>query len=231
MRYAARTGLEHCAPEQWGQLALASDEPRAVGAAVVGLTRVADATWRDLCLSALGRVWAQAGTLDDQRTLIRALQLVLVRWERPDDAVQAAWGARVFAAHGSGTASRTASASGWRSPSGPAATGRALERMAEADTQEEGLFHAFALLDARAGWTLERRQAWISWMGLRGLRMKGGASIGNYVRNLRKRAAEALTEDERRSLARALAIEPKEEAPAIEASFVQSWSEAEVLPS
>jgi putative heme-binding domain-containing protein len=159
------------------------------------------------------------------------LQLVLVRWERPSEATQAGWGARVFAAHGTGDALtdreriRLAIALGE-----PAATARALERMVEADSQEEGLFHSFALLDARAGWTLERRQAWISWMGLRGLRMQGGASIGNYVRNLRKRAAEVLTEDERRSLAQALALEPREDAPVIEASFVQSWSEQEVLP-
>ncbi len=231
VRFAARTGLEHCAPEAWGQLALASDEPRAVGAAVVGLARTADGTWRDLCLSALSRVWSRAATLEDQRTLLRALQLVLVRWERPSEATQAGWGARVFAAHGTGDALtdreriRLAIALGE-----PAATARALERMVEADSQEEGLFHAFALLDARAGWTLERRQAWISWMGLRGLRMQGGASIGNYVRNLRKRAAEVLTEDERRSLAQALALEPREDAPVIEASFVQSWSEQEVLP-
>lgn len=232
VRHAARVALEHTPVEAWAQGGLTHSAPLVVAGSVIGLARSAGDQWKAASLASLARTWESAlATKLEEGVHLRALQLLCIRWGLPDEEHQQAWRKRLGVRWGAGGGDldrdrlRLLVALGE-----PRAVPLALKNLLGATSGDEALFYAFVLLDAKQGWTIERRRSWFTWMGTRGLELPGGHSLEKYVRNLRSEAAGRLSDAERQSLAAVLKLEPEPKSVAIEANFVNAWLDEELRP-
>lgn len=232
VRHAARVVLEQSPAESWASLGLDQSSPIAVAGSVIALARSASASWKDKSLAALERTWEGAyETVVGEGAHLRALQLACIRWGLPEEEQMRAWSKRLSLRWGAPNDELDRDRLRLMVALGePRAVPLALKNLLEAGSGSEALFYAFVLLDAKEGWTLERRRAWFTWMGTRGLELPGGKSLEKYVRNLRTEGAARLTEGERLSLASILKLEPQLEVSAVEANFVHAWLGEELLP-
>ena len=115
----------------------------------------------------------------------------------------------------------------------PSAVPKTMALLAKAPTQEEQIEYVAALRNVRTGWTPELRQAYFSWFPRAGL-LKGGASLGGFIRQMKNDAVATLTPEEK------VALKPILEAPAETVSpiaaqaprpVVKEWKVEELAPS
>jgi len=109
---------------------------------------------------------------------------------------------------------------------------KTLALMAAAPTQEEQMHYAFVLRNLKSGWTLEQRRIYFSWFNLALREYKGGHSFAPYLVNIRKDAANTLSELERADLASILENRTATPAPLAPARlFVKEWTMSELEPA
>jgi putative heme-binding domain-containing protein len=114
----------------------------------------------------------------------------------------------------------------------PGVAGKTLKLLAEAPTQEEQMEYAKSLRMLKTGWTMEERNKYFSWF-LKAANFKGGASFGNFMKNIKNDAVATLTEEEKIALKPILearvnstsAIVPSKPRP-----FVKKWTVNDLVP-
>ena len=110
---------------------------------------------------------------------------------------------------------------------------RTLVLLKDAKTQEEQIWYATVLREARAGWTPERRHEYFAWFG-RAKEFKGGNSLPKFIERIGELALANVPEPERATFAALLktapapAKPPTPPAPARE--FQKAWTVAELEP-
>ena len=108
----------------------------------------------------------------------------------------------------------------------PAAVPTAMKLMLESEAQHQQIHYALVLSVAKSGWTPELRQQYFQWF-LDAASLQGGNSFTGYLKNIRARAIETLSDTEKTELADLLAREPEAIDPYAELKarpLVKKWT-------
>jgi putative heme-binding domain-containing protein len=176
------------------------------------------------------REWERAVPPQFHATMLRALELSVLRQGEPSDTQRAAvknsleiltpmpglHAAEVFVRFGV-----------------PNTIPRYLGYGESAASQEERLHYLFTLRHMKSGWTLEQRRAWIAAFRHESARAVGAHHMGVTLRYCRTEFEADLSDEERTALASDLAtLDPSATAiPAAEArAFVKAWTQADLEP-
>ena len=237
IRYAARVAIESQDPATWQSRALAAKNPVELTNAMVALCRVGNASLQLRILDAMKRLDLQKLSEPQLLDALRAYQLCFIRMGRPTDP-----------GYGPAVASRLEALYPNDDEDvnhelmqllvyleSPNVIKKSLALLEKSKTQEDQLFYAFHLRNARHGWTLEHRQALFNWLNRAQASYTGGASYKIFLQNVRKAAIATLGDDERVALGELLKppMEVVAGGPAADGpprKFVKSWAMADLTP-
>jgi len=222
IRWAARTAIEHQPISEWSEKALTGTDPAIQVEALMGLARAGgvcpshrtpqskpvDTALREKLLTALLKLDLAALPREQQLIALRAIQITLNRFDRPEEAMIQKLIARHDALFPAATPEQN-----WllcetlvylQSPSA-AAKGMAL--IAQAPGQEEQIEYARSLRMLKAGWTPATRSAYLEWF-LKAANFRGGASFSKFIEFIRNDALATFTDAEKTELAALIAKTP-----------------------
>tara|TARA_R110000850_G_scaffold81215_2_gene174671 strand:- start:5502 stop:8741 length:3240 start_codon:yes stop_codon:yes gene_type:complete len=223
IRFAARTAVEHQPTETWAQKALTESDPAKQVEALLALARVTgvcpqhrddqtpevDTAMRDKLLSAVINLDDASLDLSQQLTLQRALQIILNRFGRPDDATVAKLIEKFdpqFPAKSPEMNWLLCETLAWLQS--PTVAEKTIALMQSAPTQEEQMQYARSIRMLKAGWTPELHKAYFEWF-LKAANYKGGASFDKFIEFVRTDAVASLSEEQKTELAEILAQKPE----------------------
>jgi putative heme-binding domain-containing protein len=225
LRHAARLVLENRPVEDWIERAQAESRPRALAQIVVALAHAGDsARVRSATELALRAPLEQleCGAIVD---LLRALALIEMRLGGLPEPERSTLRARLEGIFPSGIArldrelARMLVRLGSERVVAPA-----LDLMQRASTSEEATHYAFALVEARSGWTDTQRKRFLDWLDGTAAQFEGGASFGGFMEGLRKDAWSRLGS----GLERAAISASSNAIPVPARHFVRAWTVADL---
>jgi putative heme-binding domain-containing protein len=223
VRWAARTAIESQNTGLWQAKALAEKDPATAAEALLALSRAAgkcpqhredashvvDQGVRDTLLSSLLTLDSGALSETAKHSALRALEITLNRFGRPDDKTVASLIAKFGPLFPAATPELN-----WLLCEtlvfleDPTVAKKALQLIAEAPTQEEQMEYARSLRVLKSGWTSETRTAYLEWL-LKAANYKGGASFEKFIEFIRTDAVATFTEAEKQTHAALLAKKPE----------------------
>ncbi|HEV3202862.1 MAG TPA: c-type cytochrome, partial [Gemmataceae bacterium] len=248
LRSAARVALEHQDPQTWQERALTEKDPQKAIPALLALVRVSSTdpfhrkpnalpvneALKSQLLPALEKMNWQQLTDDQRLDLLRVYAILFVRMGPPDEAARQ----RIIALLDPHFPSNHRFLNAELCQmlvylEAPGVAGKTLKLLAEAPTQEEQMEYAKSLRMLKTGWTMEERQKYFTWF-LKAANFKGGASFGNFIKNIKNDAVATLTEKEKIALKPILearvdttsAIVPSKPRP-----FVKKWTVNDLVPT
>jgi len=243
IRYAARVAIEWQGESLWLDKAFAETKPTAVINAMLAVARSNDKRSLGRAIEALNKLPLTRLTEEQQLEALRAYGLVFLRLGEPmkkpgeapavDPAIAKSVIAKVAPLIG------TASESVNREATivliylaEPSIVPKAMARLSAAQTQEDQLFYAFALRNAKAGWTADLRKQHFSWMNLAGSKYRGGSSFKKFIEQVRRDTQLGMTDAEKTALAdvikgTASVDVVKETTPR---QFIHNWQMEDILP-
>ena len=226
IRYAARVALEHQDVKLWQARVLAENDPEALITGAVGLARQGDKALQGKLLAALDGLDFGALPESLRLDLLRAWSLVFIRMGEPDSATAARLSKKLDGYYPAKTdalnrelcnllvylksptvVARTLDLmrQEGRSESGPdtgllsrnPGYGGSIAKMVASRPDIQKLHYAFALRNAKSGWTLDQRRYYFRWLNDARQRWSGGASFQGFLNNIDKDAFENASDSER----------------------------------
>lgn len=228
VRWAARTAVEHQPIAGWAEKALHEPNPGIQVEALLALARTAgidpshrkpsdppvDAAMQGKLLAAFERLdWNQLNE-EQRRSFVRALEIALVRFGRPDDATVARLVAKLDPLFPAATRELN-----WllcetlAYLQSPTVAFKGMALIEAAPTQEEQIEYARSLRFVKTGWTTESRTAYFRWLTKAASSMRGGASFDKFIEFIRNDAVATLSDAEKTALAEVLAEKPVRKSP------------------
>jgi putative heme-binding domain-containing protein len=234
IRFVARTIVEKTQAKHWIGRALEARDPSQSLEALTALIRVNPPEAENLqqrVVRSLNRLNWEDLTAFQKLHLLRNYGLVMMRLGQPSEKTLATIRKlnRYFpvAADGEGAeALNDELARLLIAADEPAAVPTAMSLMRDSAAQDQQVHYALVLSVAKSGWTTELRQQYFQWF-LDAANLQGGNSFGGYLKNIRARAIEMLSESEKTELAELLAREPEAIDPYAELKarpLVRKWS-------
>jgi len=225
VRYAARIALEHQPVEEWGERALALEDPAALMNAMIGLARHGEKDVQPRLIDALDRIDMGALDVSQKLALLRAYSLAFTRLGPGTPEIREELADRIVEWMPFGQADLDAEAlqlAVYLQHPEAAPIGIAL--LADAPSQEEQMAYAKSLRHLEKGWTRELRREFFEWF-VRAKGYKGGASFDLFVENMKKTALENTPKEEKVALKDVIEAEPPEKQTftAEPRSFVKAW--------
>ena len=221
VRWAARVAIEHQPVDTWADKALNETNPGIQVEALLALARVTgvdplhrpegfevDTQMGNKLLKALASINPKKLSFSGKLTLVRTEQIVLNRFGRPEQPMIDQLITQLdplYPATSTELNWLLTETLAWLQSPTVAAKGMAL--IEKAPAQEEQLQYARSLRMLTAGWTPELRTAYFEWF-LTAANYRGGASFEKFIEFIRKDAVEALTAEEKASMAELLARQP-----------------------
>lgn len=260
IRNAARLALEATPVTQWRAVAMHETSVRPALGAFLALARVGEKADQVPLLQALGH-WP-LGKLSDESKLnkLRVIEVSFARWGIPDEIRTNAIAKldRQFPAN-TWPLNRELSQL-LVALDAPGIVPKILDLRDAAETQEEQLHYQAVLRKAKSGWTIDDRKRYFAWFNrpqqqdggneyIRrsvkhpdyfvkwfkdvGLEAGNGASLDNFLKNLRKEAVASLSDNEKGELAAVIAGQEKVPAKASvkKRDFVKDWKTDDLLPA
>jgi len=223
IRWAARTAIEHQPVASWADRALNETDPAKQPEALMALARCSgvcpshrkpgvksvDIAMRGKLLHALLSLDLASLPRAAQLTALRTMEIVLNRFERPEDVTNRLIIEKLDPLFPAATPEQN-----WllcetlcylQSPS---AAAKGMELIARAPTQEEQMEYARSLRMLKAGWTTETRTAQLGWF-LTAANYKGGASFDRFIEFIRNDSLDTFSAAEKTQLAALLAKKPE----------------------
>jgi len=232
LQFAARIAIEHQPVAEWSELALAEKNPHALIVAMVALARCGDNSLQGKIIEALGQIsWVDLSDRD-QLGLLRAYGLAFARMGQPSGESRDAVLQRLdglFPATSQPLNRELSQLLIYLEA--PNAATRTLKLLADAPTQQEQVHYALALRTLKSGWTMDQRREYFGWFTQSG-GFRGGNSFPKFIRNIRAEAADALSEQDRATLASLIKAEPvnKDANQSVKARpHVKTWKVADLL--
>ena len=222
IRWAARMAVEHQPTEQWADRALLDDNPNTQVEALLALCRTTgicpqhrtdqsppvDESMGRKLINALLSVNTAKLQPAQQLTLIRTLQITLVRFGRPDNAIVTKLNQKLDPLFPADTFEENwllSETLAWLES--PTVAAKTITLINNAATQEEQLQYARSLRMLRTGWNAELRTEYFKWF-LKADSYRGGASFDIFLKFIRNDAVASLDADSKTSLATLLATKP-----------------------
>jgi putative heme-binding domain-containing protein len=227
IRWAARTAVEHQPVAVWADKALSETDPAKQLEALLALAHSAgidpshrkpsdppvDTAMRDKLLAALQKFdWS---TLNNEQriSLVRTLQIALVRFGRPEDDTVKTLVAKfdpVFPAPTYELNRLLCETLVYLQS--PTVAAKAVPLLESAPTQEEQMEYARSLRMLKTGWTTPLHTAYFEWF-LKAANYRGGASFENFISFIRTDAVASLSDSEKTELAAVLDKKPVIKSP------------------
>lgn len=222
IRWAARTAIEHQPAKTWAHRALTDSNPATQVEALLGLARVmgvcpqhreadtppVDAQMRNQILGALASIDPRNLNHEQQLTLVRAQQITLNRFGRPDDALVARLISQLdplFPSESDELNWLLCETLAWLQS--PAVAKKAMAMIESAPSQEEQLQYARSIRMLKAGWNTELHTAYFEWF-LKAGSYRGGASFEKFIQFIRNDAVASLNDSQKQTLAAVLEKKP-----------------------
>lgn len=216
IRYAARIAIENQPVASWQDRALREENSTASITAIIALARCGNKTLQSQAINSLGRIDWKELSLADQLGLLRAYGLVFIRFGEPPAEIREKALARfdrLFPAKDPLLNRELSRMLIYLAA--PNITGRCLDLMAKASTQEEAIHYAFLLRSLKTGWTLDQRRAYFDWFNQTG-KFRGGHSFALFLRNAKDEAIDLLSDKDKSALASVIEAKPTEVDPSLE---------------
>jgi putative heme-binding domain-containing protein len=250
IRYAARIAIESQPVEQWQGRALDETRTEASLAALLALARRGSPALEKDLLQALARLTPDQLNEAQKLEALRVLEVALVRLGRPDDdtingiigALDPLYPEKSFPLNRELCQLLVYLEA-------PDVAAKTLPLLDSAQTQEEQVCYIVALRNLKPGWTTEQRKHYFDWFNKSregighpldtfkwfadvGQAYHDGASFPNFLKNIRKEAVAALTDDQRAELASVIAGPQNATKPsAVQRSFVKEWKMDDLAPT
>ena len=222
IRWAARMAIEHQPTDQWADRALNDNNPNTQVEALLALCRVTgicpqhrtdqsppvDVTMRLDLIDALLAVDTSQLKQAQKLTHLRALQITLVRFGRPAQAIVEQLNQKLNPLYPADTFEENwllCELLAWLQS--PTVAAKTLDLMETSSTQEEQLQYARSLRMLRAGWNINLRTRYFNWF-LKADSYRGGASFDIFLKFIREDAVASLDADSKASLKTLLATKP-----------------------
>lgn len=222
IRFAARTAIEHQPVETWSKAALTETDPKKQVEAILALARVTgvcpqhrsdetaevNVSMRDKLLASVLQIDLKQLDPTSQLTLQRALQVILNRFGKPDDATVEKLTQSLdplFPSESTELNWLLCETLAWLDS--PTLAGRAMAMIAAVPTQEEQVQYARSIRLLKSGWTEPLRRQYFEWF-LKAANYRGGASFEKFIQFIRDDAVGSLSESEKESLSEVLARKP-----------------------
>jgi len=227
VRWAAYIAIQHQRLDLWAEKALREPDHGKRVTALLALAKTTgtdpfhrnadtpkvDYKMRDRLLASLGQVdWKKLN--DWQRvTLVRAYEIVLNRFGKPDDNSVKKIVAQLDPHFPAPTFEQN-----WvlcetlAFLQAPSAAAKGVKLIQEAPTQEEQMEYARSLRLLKAGWTKELHTAYFDWF-LKAANYRGGASFAKFIEFIQNDAIASLSPQERAELKDVLARKPVVKSP------------------
>ncbi|EDY20189.1 heme-binding protein [Chthoniobacter flavus Ellin428] len=227
IRWAARTAVEHQPVATWADKALSETDPAKQLEALLALARCAgidpqhrkptdppvDTAMRDKLLTALQKFDWSTLNQEQRLTLVRTLQIALVRFGRPDDATVKALLAKFDPLFPAPTYEQNRLlCETLVYLQSPTIAAKAVPMLTSAPTQEEQMEYARSLRMLKTGWTTPLHTAYFDWF-LKAANYRGGASFENFIAFIRADAVASLSDSEKTELAAELDKKPVIKSP------------------
>ncbi|QDT39786.1 c-type cytochrome [Stratiformator vulcanicus] len=227
IRYAARVAIENQPLAAWKKRALAEENTNGRIQAMVALARTAGDEMQADVIASLNELPLKRLSEEQMLDALRAYQLAFIRLGgKQDDGVVQSVVDRLapFVPHPNNFVSRELTKL-LVYLEAPIIIEKSMERLEQAQTQQEQMFYIFVLRNMKTGWTPELRKAYFSWINLASQKYRGGASFQKFVEQIRDDAVAHMSEDEKEALADVISGESSVEVVQIETSrqFVQNW--------
>ena len=168
---------------------------------------------------------------DERATLLRAIQLSLIRSGKPATSELAEFIESVIPCAQPHADQLGAELLAFLAT--PRAVEKILSLLEKSTTQEERLHHLFTLRHVKAGWTLEQRKSWLAAFRREAARAVGAHHLGVTFRYARADFEATLTAEEKTALTVELASLDPAAVPLPAAAprhFVKEWTQAELEP-
>jgi putative heme-binding domain-containing protein len=231
-RFASRLALEAAPVAQWRDRAFSEKDPQAALTALLALARVGAKEDQAPLLKALAQF--PLDSLSDELKLLklRVITLSFIRQGRPsDELVKLAiekldrqYPAKTFALN-----RELAPLLVWLDS--PDVVEKTLALLASAPSQEEQVWYACALREAKQ-WTSEQRQRYFAWFA-KAQSYKGGNSFAKFILRIRDQALAKVIEADRPALlelAEKKSEPPQKGAPVVARQFQKAWTLADLEP-
>lgn len=233
LRFAARTALEKIDLKHWADKAFVEENTTARLGALLSLARVGGKEHQPEAVSALNAL--NYAKLDQQSRfdLLRAYTLVFTRLAPPTEVQKKAVIAQIDSAFpADNRASNIELATLLTYIGAPNLLERGIFLMEAGATQEEQIALALVLRNVDRGWTSELQKRYFQWF-TKAAAYKGGASITNYLANIKKDAVSRLSEADKKALAPILNAKPEKKGPGFASkprNFVKNWTMDDLKP-
>ena len=222
IRWAARMAVEHQPTEQWAERALQDTNPNTQVEALLALCRMTgicpqhrtdqsppvDEAMGQKLIQALLAVNTAKLKPAQQLTLVRTLQITLIRFGRPEHAIVTELNQKFDPLFPADTFEENwllCETLAWLES--PTVAAKTLALIQNAATQEEQLQYARSLRMLQAGWNTELRTQYFNWF-LKADSYRGGASFDIFLKFIRDDAVASLDAKSKTSLAQLLATKP-----------------------
>jgi putative heme-binding domain-containing protein len=222
IRWAARMAVEHQPTEQWAERALQDANPNTQVEALLALCRMTgicpqhrtaqsppvDEAMGQKLIQALLAVNTAKLKPAQQLTLVRTLQITLIRFGRPEHAIVTELNQKFDPLFPADTFEENwllCETLAWLES--PTVAAKTLALIQNAATQEEQLQYARSLRMLQAGWNTELRTQYFNWF-LKADSYRGGASFDIFLKFIRDDAVASLDAKSKTSLAQLLATKP-----------------------
>lgn len=207
IRYAARTALELQDFDKW-QDPFAATQPQRVLELMTAVARCGDEQNQAKVIEQLAKLdWNQLSR-EQRLHLIRVYGLTLCRLGAPTESTQAS--IRSLAQHFPAEDEQLDRelAKLLVAVKAEEVTAKIVDKLLTPSAQEPQIAYAMILSDAQTGWDNALREKYFRWF-VESAKTKGGNSFGGYINNIKKYAVEKLSNQEKKDLAKVLALKPE----------------------
>lgn len=238
IRFAARIAIEHQPVEQWKDKALNESNVVARTYSTIALARSAKRD-PELMKQAVGKLlsvpWSEMN--EGQKVdLMRALALCFIRLGPEDGNIDQGTREQVTSYLADHFPAETYPLNRELSMllvylQSPEAAARTVELLENSPTQEEQIHFAYSLRTLKEGWTDELRQRYFQWFIDAAASRRGGASFGGFLDNIRKEAAENMTDADKDKFKKLIEAKPEpiELTAVARTEVVKEWAVGDLL--
>ena len=238
IRYAARIAIEHQSVDQWKDKALNESNQVARTYSTIALARSAKRN-PELMKQAVGKLlsapWSELN--EGQKVdLMRALALCFIRLGPEDGAIDQGTREQVTSYLADHYPAETYPLNRELSMllvylQSPEAAARTVELLENSPTQEEQIHFAYSLRTLKQGWTDELRQRYFQCFIDAAASRRGGASFGGFLDNIRKEAAENMSDADKAKFKALIEAKPEpiELTAVSRTEVVKDWSVGDLL--
>ncbi|MGY8769619.1 MAG: c-type cytochrome [Pirellulales bacterium] len=113
----------------------------------------------------------------------------------------------------------------------PTVVTKTMKLLTQSQTQQDQMFYAFVLRNAKQGWSMPQLRSYFSWMNVAGTKYRGGASFKAFVNQIRDDAKSLLDEKQITALTEVIEGKETEEVVSFETTrqFVHNWQVSDLV--